>query len=139
MSEILKNVYSQFDLTQTVYLATADNNQPFVRPVTLIYFKKQFFIATSLSDTKMNQLKNNRKIEYCMPLVDKENMGYIRGLGEAECVNELSVKKEIFENVPYIKQFWDTPDHKEFALLELHLKYYEYLEAGEFLALKVKV
>ena len=79
MSKILNDVYSHFKLTQVVYLATADNNQPFVRPVTLIYFNKKFFIATSLSDTKIKQLKNNHKIEYCMPLQDDKNMGWCIG------------------------------------------------------------
>jgi len=139
MDEILMKIEEHFEKMQAVYFATAENNQPYLRPITLIKRDNTFFIATSVNDAKMKQLRSNKKFEYCFPVKKEQNMGYIRGLGNAEIVTDINIKEEIFNYVPYIKEFWKSSTDENYALVKLIIKQYEYMEPGKFLAEKIRL
>ena len=139
MNEIRKKIEGNFADMQPVYFATAQDNQPSLRPVTLIRKGDDFFIATSFNDAKMQQIRSNGKIEFCLPLKNEENMGYIRGLGSAEIISDTQIKEEIFDFVPYIKEFWKSATDENYALLKLNINLYDYLEPGKWIAEKVKL
>ncbi|MCD4819562.1 MAG: pyridoxamine 5'-phosphate oxidase family protein [Candidatus Cloacimonetes bacterium] len=139
MNEIRKKIEENFEKMQPVYFATALDNQPSLRPVTLIRKDNDFFIATSNNDAKIQQVKSNSKIEFCLPLKNKENIGYIRGLGIAEIISDSKVKEDIFNFVPCIKEFWKSASDENYALLKLQINLYDYLEPGKWIAEKIDI
>ena len=138
-ADIRSEIFSQFEQTQAIHLSTFDGKYPRVRPVTLIYHEEEFFIATGSADAKVAQLKGHSEIEFCYSLKDGDNAGYIRGAGPTEFVQDIGTKQKIFEIIPFIKQFFKTPEDEGFCLIKVDLKEVEYMKPGEFLAIKYKI
>ena len=140
MSEKLKKeVWGHFKQTQKVYLATFGENYPRVRPVTLIFYDKNFYIATGMEDAKVKQIKKYPNVEFCLTIKDDKNEGYIRSLGIAKLEKNIEIKQKIMDIIPYIKEFWTQADDPKYALLKIDLKEIEYLKIGEWLAKKLKL
>ena len=59
--KIKEEVLNHFKDYQIVYLATAEENQPRVRPVTLLYLDKKFWITTGTDNAKVKQIRTNPK------------------------------------------------------------------------------
>ncbi|MCF7858761.1 MAG: pyridoxamine 5'-phosphate oxidase family protein [Candidatus Cloacimonetes bacterium] len=119
--EKVKEIWSYFKKTQPVYLATSDKSNPRVRPVTLIYFKHKFWVATGSEDAKMAQIKSNSNFEFCYSITDGKDMGYIRGSGKIDTVTEIKTKKELLENIEFIQYFWKDPADQGYTLLKLNI------------------
>ena len=134
-----KKVWSYLQETQYVYLATCDHGQPRVRPVTLIHLDEDFFVATGSVDAKVGQIEKNPNIEFCLMLQEGDYWGYIRGIGEAGISKDGEKKKLIYEKIPFLKQFWETPDDPGYILLRIDLKEIEFLNPGEFKTKKFSV
>ena len=137
--KLKKEIFAYFKQTQPIYLATNDGNKPRVRPVTLIWFEEKFWIATGSSDAKVKQFYSNNNMEFCLPIKDNKNMGYIRGAGLGEIVEDLVTKTKIADNIGFIKQFWQDPSDSDFVLLHIDLQEIEYLPIGQMLATRIKV
>jgi uncharacterized pyridoxamine 5'-phosphate oxidase family protein len=138
MEMLKKEILEHFKQTQTIYFATCDGKQPFVRPVTLIHINNEFFVATSYADSKVNQIKNNPNIEFCLMIPKNENeSGYIRAKGKADLSMKIEAKKMVFKNVDFIKQFWNSPEHPDFTLVEIEISEFEYIRPGEMTAEKI--
>jgi uncharacterized pyridoxamine 5'-phosphate oxidase family protein len=137
--ELRKEIFAYFKQTQPVYLATNDGNKPRVRPVTLIWFEEKFWIATGSSDAKVKQLHSNNNLEFCLPVKDDKNKGYIRGAGIVEIVEDLAIRTKIADNIGFIKQFWQDPSDPDFILLHIELLEIEYLPIGQMLANRMKI
>ena len=135
-TKLQKEVWSFFKRTQPVYLATSAYLQSHVRPVTLIFFRDKFWIATGSDDAKISQIKENSNIEFCLPLTNEKNMGYIRAAGVAEIVEDINDKKMIMENISFIKDFWQDATDPGYDLLSVQIHRIEYLPLGEMLAKK---
>ena len=60
--KLKEEVWSHFKDLQFVYLATTEGDQPRVRPVTLLYIDKKFWITTGTNSAKVKQIKANQKI-----------------------------------------------------------------------------
>jgi len=58
----IEEAWSHFKDFQHVSLATIESDQPRVRPVTLIYFDKRFWITTDSWSAKVKQIQKNEKI-----------------------------------------------------------------------------
>ena len=137
--ELKTEIFGFFKETQPVYLSTVDGNKPRVRPVTLIYFDDNFWIATGSSDAKMKQLSQNDNIEFCLPIKDDRNMGYIRAAGKAEIVEKTEDKQLILDNIDFISYFWKEAADPGYALLKIDIQEIEYLPIGQMLATRMKV
>ena len=72
MSKVKDEVWNYFKDSQYIFLATSEENQPRVRPVTLIYFDKKFWITTGTNNNKVAQIQKNPKI---LPSNLKERQG----------------------------------------------------------------
>ena len=137
--EIKKEIFNYFKQTQPVYLSTVEGNKPRVRPVTLIWLDEKFWIATSSGDAKVKQIYSNHNMEFCLPIIDEKNMGYIRGAGKAEIVEELTDKTKIAESIDFIKHFWQDPADPDFILFQIELNEIEYLPIGQMMATRSKI
>jgi len=138
-NKLKQEIWSYFKPMQKVYFATSQDNKPSVRPLSLIFHKNKFWIATGSGDAKIKQIESNNKVEFCLFISDDKNGGYIRGSGQANIVVDEELRKMIFEAVPFIKMFWDDPADKGFTLLDICLSNIEYMKPGEMIAKKIEV
>lgn len=131
---LIKEVRNHFKDTQYIYLATCDGTKPRVRPVTLVLFNDRFWVLTGTNNAKINQIKANKNIEFCLQIKRGKNIGYIRGSGEARFIQDSTTRKLIADNVSYFKDYWQSPNDPGFALLEIIIDDIEYLRPGELSA-----
>lgn len=131
MADVKKEVWGHFKDLQAIHLATIDGNKPRVRPVTLIHFDNKMWVTTGSADAKINQIKENENIEFCLLLGVGENSGYVRCRGQAEIISDEATRRLIAENTPFFKTFWKDTNDPGYALLRIHAKEFEYLRPGE--------
>lgn len=134
--DVKQQIWSNFDEYRVVYLATSENNQPRVRPVTLVYLDSRFYILTGTGDAKVKQIAGNPMVELCLPLDGGENTGYVRMSGRAVIINEMKIKEKVAANVDYFNTYWKDAGDTDYTLLEIDIRGIEYLEPGEMLAQK---
>ncbi len=132
-------VWGHFKDIQAVFLATADGDQPKVRPVTLLYYNDRLWIGTGTNAAKIKQIKENKKVEFCLFIEEEEKSGYIRATSEALIVHDNETRKLLAENMPYFRDFWKSPDDPNYTLLELVVKEIEYLKPGGLKVEKISV
>ena len=133
--EIWKRLAGQ----QTVFLATADGDQPRLRPVTLIRFQSRLFFATGSTNAKAKQIMQNPKTEFCLMFGRKGNRGTIRAECTATIIKEKNIKAEIYNNVPLLSEFWKSSEDSGYALIELRPTGFEYYSPGSVEAIRVKL
>ena len=136
--EMMRQIWGSFAPQQHVFLATSEGDQPKVRPVTLIHFQKRLYVATGSGDAKVRQLKGNPKAEFCLLLERGDQKGTLR----AECITRLVEDKEIradvFNEIPFIREFFKTPEDPGYALVWLKPVLFEYMKPGEIQSVKIK-
>ncbi|MBN1327586.1 MAG: pyridoxamine 5'-phosphate oxidase family protein [Candidatus Cloacimonetes bacterium] len=125
--------------TQVVYLATSSGQQPYVRPVVLIRQNDRFWIATGDSDKKMEQIRKNRRFEFCLPLKQEDDEGSLRVQGNLIIVEDQTAKTMIYQQVPFIRLYWDDPADPSYALLELQFDQLEIMNPGEMVSEIIKL
>ncbi|MEW6686780.1 MAG: pyridoxamine 5'-phosphate oxidase family protein [Candidatus Edwardsbacteria bacterium] len=140
IDNIKKEVWANFKDFQCVFLATVEGNQPRVRPVTLIYFDKRFWIMTNTGSAKVKQIQKNPKIELCLFLERKKGgNSYIRIIGMARLIRDKTTKARIARHCDFFSRHWKSVDDPDYTLIEICPKEVEYLRAGEFFVRKFKV
>lgn len=137
-SDEVKKILLNLKDTQTVFFATFDGDYSRVRPVTLIYLFDRFFIATGLQDSKVDQLKKYPNAEFCCMLKENNFSGYIRSSGISRLIEDAEIKKDLFENIGYLKDYFKSPDDKCYCLIEILPKKFEYMKPGDQISVKYK-
>ena len=135
---VLNEVWEKFGEQQYIFLATADEDQPRVRPVTLIHHQKKFFVATGTEDAKVNQIKNNPKVAFCLMIEEGDQKGTIRAMGQAEIVKDLDIKTDLYNRVSWMKEFWKSPMEPSYTLFRVHVQGFEYMKPGSMQAVKIQ-
>jgi uncharacterized pyridoxamine 5'-phosphate oxidase family protein len=137
--DLLKNeLLQRFTGQQNVFLATAEDDQPRLRPVTLIRFQGRFFFATGSNNAKVKQIKHNPKTEFCLMFGRKGSRGTIRAECIATFVKEKKKKADVFDSVPLFHEFWKSPEDPSYVLIELKPLSFEYYRPGDKEATKLK-
>ena len=131
MEAVKQEVWDHLKESQCVYLATAEADQPRVRPVTLLDIDEKFWIATSTRSAKARQMRRNPNVEFCLPLTADCGTGYVRVAGLAGVVTDQETRTAIGEKIPFLKEYWATPDDPSFCLLRITHAEIEYLRPGE--------
>jgi uncharacterized pyridoxamine 5'-phosphate oxidase family protein len=121
--------------TQPVFLATCEGDQPRLRPVTLIWFKKKLWVATGAKNAKMRQILKNDKIELCLFAEQQKSQGYVRACGKAVVVTNKRTRRSLAASLPFFKDLWSDREDRRYALLEIRVKAIDYLKPNQ---LKVK-
>jgi general stress protein 26 len=138
--DVKKEVWSYFKNMQTVFLATSDDEQARVRPVTMIHFNKKLWVGTSAGCSKVKQLKRNNKAEFCLYIEQGEQkQGYVRGLCSVDIIDDEELKKQLADQMPYFKYFWKGYDDPKYTLLQFNLKEIEFLNPGTFKIKKISL
>jgi uncharacterized pyridoxamine 5'-phosphate oxidase family protein len=120
-----------FNKIQMVDLATAEGDQPRLRPMTLIYMDKHFYFATGSNDNKTKQLQANPKAEFCMLIKNESNSGYVRGSGKMQIVTEQTLRKAVADFAVFLYDYWKDAADPDFVLFELLLSDLRYMKPGE--------
>jgi uncharacterized pyridoxamine 5'-phosphate oxidase family protein len=129
----VQDVISNFTFLNRIFLATVEKDQPRVRPITMIYLAGRLLITTSSKATKVEQIKQNNKIEFLFLIPDDEgNTGYIRGKCVAKFNNETKIKQELYEKVPHVSKLWKSADDSDLIVFELVPVGYDYMKPGNF-------
>lgn len=139
INKVREEVWNYFVDLQFVFLATSEENQPRVRPVTLIYFDKKFWITTGTNNNKVAQIQKNPKIEFCLLVKKEDKQGYVRGIGLAKIVKEKEQKEKIAKHCDFFSDFWESPDDPDYTLIELSINEIEYLKPNEINVCKFKI
>ncbi len=129
-----KEVWGLLKKDQCVYLATAEGDQPRVRPVTLLDIEKRFWIATGRRSAKARQMLRNPNVEFCLPLTETCGTGYLRIAGMATAETDPETRKRIGEQISFLKEFWVGADDPNFILFRISRVEVEYLKPGEMMA-----
>ena len=139
MSKVKDEAWNYFKDSQCIFLATSEENQPRVRPVTLICFDKKFWITTGTNDNKVAQIQKNPKIEFCLMVKKGDGQGYMRGIGLAKIVKDKKQKEKIARHCDFFSDFWESPDDPDYTLIELFINEIEYLRPDENNVCKFKI
>ncbi|MDD3627924.1 MAG: pyridoxamine 5'-phosphate oxidase family protein [bacterium] len=130
---------SKFKKLQVIYFSTVDGKAPRLRPVTLLKINGELWIATGSRDNKIKQLSKNKNIEFCLPLSNVKNSGYIRGRGTGEIVKDGKVKVNIAKKISFFTNFWKEYTDPGYALIKLNINEVEILTPGKMLAETFKI
>jgi uncharacterized pyridoxamine 5'-phosphate oxidase family protein len=109
---------------QVIYFATIDEDIPRVRPVSLIYLDKRFFIITGarggVNANKLKQIRKNPNTEYYLTLENEEGQGFIRGTGKTIILNDIKLKEMVYNSVEWAKEYFPLSSDPNYVLLEFH-------------------
>jgi uncharacterized pyridoxamine 5'-phosphate oxidase family protein len=106
---------------QLVSLATVEGDQPRVRTVTLIPYRKELWMASRTSADKVGQIQRNDRVEISLNIGEGEDIATLRGTGRVEIVTDQEVKREVADHMPFFNLFWRSVDEPEFTLMRLVL------------------
>ena len=137
--ELKLEVWANFKDSQHVFLATEENDQPRVRPVTLVFSDQRFWVLTGTNNAKIQQIRKDPKMEFCLLLESGEKIGYIRAAGSAKIISDRETKAKVARNCDFFSEYWKSPDDPNYALLELKLNEIEYLRTDETVAKRLKL
>ncbi|MCW4048498.1 MAG: pyridoxamine 5'-phosphate oxidase family protein [Candidatus Bathyarchaeota archaeon] len=133
----IEDVIPRFSKQQVVYLATAEGDQPRVRPLTLISHEDRFFIITGarggVNAEKLKQIRVNPRVEYYLT-VEEEGFqpGFIRGEADTAIVDDRGLREAIWGEIEWASNFFDSPSHPDYVLLELEHRGFRYRNPGEY-------
>ena len=122
-----------------IFLATVEDGQPRVRPVTCVDFDERFWVFTGTDNAKVKQIRKNPKIEFCLLIEEGEHRGYIRAAGFAKIIKDRETKAKVAKHCDFFGEFWKSPDDPDYTLLELNLNEIEYLRPSETTVTKFKL
>jgi uncharacterized pyridoxamine 5'-phosphate oxidase family protein len=134
IAEVQKEVWRLFKQSQCVYLATAEGDQPRVRPVTLLDIERKFWIATGRRSAKARQMLRNPNVEFCLPLTETCGTGYLRVAGVSTVETDPETRRKIGAEIPFLGEYWSGPDDPNVALFRITRVEIEYLKPGEMTA-----
>ena len=107
MSEGIKKVCDFLDEAQTYYLATAEGDQPRVRPFgTALLYDGKLYIQTGKVKAVSKQIAANPKVEICAFKDGK----WLRLAGELVNDDSRDVKAAMLEKMPALKAMYSADD-----------------------------
>jgi general stress protein 26 len=118
-SDEVVQILNQFKETQFVALATIDEIRPRVRPMTLIYLDRRFWMVTSTSSNKVIQIKQNANVEFTYQFNENSEDCCIRILGKAKIIKDKKTKTSIAKRIGFFNNYWSSPENPDYTLLEI--------------------
>ncbi len=118
-SDDVGRILDQFKETQFVAFATMAGVRPRVRPMTLIYLDRRFWMVTSTSSNKVTQIKQNPNVEFTYQFSQNNEDSCIRILGKAIIVKDGNTKTSIAKRIGFFSNHWSSPEDPDYTLLEV--------------------
>ncbi len=124
-------------------MATAEGDQPRVRPVSLIRLDDEFYVITGArggaKTGKVRQIKLNPKVEFYMTLQGEESQGFIRGETVASIVDDPELKERLYGEIEWASSYFDGPEDPSYILLHMEPKAFHYRKPGEYDIVRIEV
>ncbi len=117
-------------VTQMVYIATMEDDQPHLRPMTLIWWERRFWFATGSRDAKVAQIKANPKVEWSLLLPGDGCTGYLKCTGSMREERDSSVRRAVADAARFLYNYWKDADDPDFILYEMLPSRMRYMEPG---------
>jgi general stress protein 26 len=114
-----------------VFLATAEGDQPRVRPVTLVENNGELFVLTGTADAKVAQVKKNKKIEVVRLIRFEEGGGYVRFSGLAKIIMDAATRIRLAEVTSFFSNYFESDEDPKFTLLHIIPQKIEYMKPGQ--------
>ena len=109
----MQEVYDFLKQAQTYFLATADGDQPRVRPFgTIDLFEGKLYIQTGKSKDVYKQLVANPKFE----LTATQGIKWVRVTGTLVPDDRVEPKKHMLDNYPELRAMYDENDDNTIVL-----------------------
>jgi len=137
--EFKKEILRHLKGSPHIFLATEEDDQPRVRPVTCINYEERFWVLTGTGNAKVKQIQKNPKMEFCLLFEERGNHGYVRAAGFAKIIKDRETKIRVAKHCDFFSEHWKSPDDPDYTLLELNLNEIEYLRPNEFRVRKFKL
>ena len=103
----MQEIYDFLKQVGTYYLATAEGDQPRVRPFgTVDLFEGRLYIQTGKVKPVSKQIHANPKVELCAFAEGK----WLRLAGELEADERVEAKKHMLDAYPYLRGMYDEND-----------------------------
>ena len=107
-------------------LATADGDQPRLRPVSPLRIDGfTIYVGNLRRYAKTAEIAANPKVEMCFM---DENHNQVRLTGRADVVTDRKTLQEIWDSSPLLRQFLGTPDNPEFILYRISPERVRYMQ-----------
>ena len=119
MTEDIEDAWSRIADFQHVFLATMEESQPRVRPVTLINFDGRFWIMTDTWSEKVKQIQRNPKVEFSFTFADGDEDCCMRITGSAKAIEDKQLKTKLSKHCDFFSKHWKTVDDPNYTLLEV--------------------
>jgi len=100
--------------------------------VTLLHHQNKFFIATGSENAKVEQIRRNPKVEFLLLVTKEGDTGSIRVESQASIVQDNAIRATLFNEVEFMKRFWESPEDPALTLIELRPTAYQYMKPGEY-------
>ena len=113
------------------YLATVEDDQPRVRPVSILWKEDRVWIGSGTSNGKTHQVRRHPRVELCVPIARADRHGYVRLCGTAEIVADARTRERIAQALPFFSEFWTGPDDPAFSLIAVVADEIHYLRPEE--------
>jgi len=111
----IKDVYDFVKKCGFYFVATADGDQPRVRPFgTVAIFENKLYIQTSKQKRIAKQLKSNPKIEICA--YDAASGKWVRIEAKAIADERKEAKKHLLDEYPSLRGMYSEDDDKTLVL-----------------------
>jgi general stress protein 26 len=115
----------------TVFLATAEDDQPRARPVTLVENGGELYVLTGSADAKVAQIKRNERVEVVRLIRFEDGGGYVRFSGLAKIVTDQATRSRLADATSFFTNYFKSPNDPAFTLVHIIPKKIEYMKPGQ--------
>lgn len=100
------------------YVATVENGQPRVRPLSFIMEQnEELYFTTSKQKEIFDQLKKNHFVEICSTVNNKAE--WLRIRGEVVFEDNIELKRKAFEVMPILEKAYHTPENSQMVMFRI--------------------
>ena len=115
----------------SIFLATAEADQPRVRPVTLVENAGNLYVLTGTADAKVSQIKTNNKVEVVRLIRFEDGGGYVRFSAIAKVIDDAKIRSLVAKETSFFSTYFKSADDPKFTLVHLIPKKIEYMKPGQ--------
>jgi len=127
-ADVLTKAKKLVEETVVGHLATAEGEQPRVRPIAMRWVgERELWFATHAASRKIDQIKTDAAVEVCF--VDPA-WSHVRASGTASTTKNDADRKKLFELIPDLAKHFDGPTDPKYILVKIGIARVEYMGIG---------
>jgi general stress protein 26 len=137
-AELVERALAVLRADLACFLATADGDQPRLRPVSPLKTDHfTVYVANLRSHNKTREIAANPKVELCY--LDAHH-NQVRISGVAEVVTEPAVLREVWDRAVLLRAYLETIDNPQYVLYRVHPNRVRYMQewAAEYYEVPVE-